>query len=175
MTHRVGWCRGLTVLQGQFLQDARATLSRAQSQTQDAFQRYTACMEAEARARREVILAEQHRDELSKCHGPRAREQFTKGFIQCLHYSHEHRQLSVRKMGIQTPPLSVVLTRSRQRISTSSILAPRRCQESSTYTAPTTQSTRRKIIHSSDEMGRLTLCLDSIRHTILRSAGRRLT
>ncbi|KAI9460688.1 hypothetical protein HD554DRAFT_2176540 [Boletus coccyginus] len=49
---------------GQFLQDARATLSRAQSQTQDAFQRYTACLEAEARARREVVLAEQHRDEL---------------------------------------------------------------------------------------------------------------
>jgi len=49
---------------GQFLQDARATLSRAQSQTQDTFQRYTACLEAEARARREVVLAEQHRDEL---------------------------------------------------------------------------------------------------------------
>ncbi|KAG6380153.1 hypothetical protein JVT61DRAFT_8240 [Boletus reticuloceps] len=49
---------------GQFLQDARATLSRAQSQTQEAFQRYTACLEAEVRARREVVLAEQHRDEL---------------------------------------------------------------------------------------------------------------
>ncbi|KAF9224803.1 hypothetical protein BS17DRAFT_801634 [Gyrodon lividus] len=49
---------------GQFLQDARAGLSRAQSQTQDAFQRYTACLEAEARARREVAVAEQHRDEL---------------------------------------------------------------------------------------------------------------
>ncbi|KAG9313800.1 hypothetical protein JVU11DRAFT_6160 [Chiua virens] len=50
---------------GQFLQEARATLSRAQSQTQDAFQRYTACLEAEVRARREVVLAEQHRDELN--------------------------------------------------------------------------------------------------------------
>ncbi|KAG8216028.1 hypothetical protein J3R82DRAFT_8022 [Butyriboletus roseoflavus] len=49
---------------GQFLQDTRTTLSRAQSQTQDAFQRYTACLEAEARAKREVALAEQHRDEL---------------------------------------------------------------------------------------------------------------
>ncbi|KAF9233896.1 hypothetical protein BU15DRAFT_79641 [Melanogaster broomeanus] len=49
---------------GQFLQDARAALSRAQSQTQDSFQRYTACLEAEARARREVAVAEQHRDEL---------------------------------------------------------------------------------------------------------------
>jgi hypothetical protein len=49
---------------GHFLQDARGTLSRAQSQTQDAFQRYTACLEAEVRARREVVLAEQHRDEL---------------------------------------------------------------------------------------------------------------
>ncbi|KAH0831151.1 hypothetical protein J3R83DRAFT_13723 [Lanmaoa asiatica] len=77
---------------GQFLQDSRATLSRAQSQTQDAFQRYTACLEAEARARREVALAEQHRDELSKCSDPRAREQCTKWFNQCLHYSHEHRQ-----------------------------------------------------------------------------------
>jgi len=49
---------------GQFLQDARATLSRAQSQTQEAFQRYTACLEVEARTRREVVLAEQHRDKL---------------------------------------------------------------------------------------------------------------
>ncbi|KIJ63635.1 hypothetical protein HYDPIDRAFT_182222 [Hydnomerulius pinastri MD-312] len=49
---------------GQYLQEARASLSRAQSQTQDAFQRYTACLEAEARARREVAVAEQQRDEL---------------------------------------------------------------------------------------------------------------
>ncbi|KIJ16357.1 hypothetical protein PAXINDRAFT_168497 [Paxillus involutus ATCC 200175] len=49
---------------GQFLQDARAALCRAQSQTQEAFQRYTASLEAEARARREVAVAEQHRDEL---------------------------------------------------------------------------------------------------------------
>lgn len=48
----------------QFLQDARATLSRAQVQTQEAFQRYTACLETEARARRDVAVAEQHRDEL---------------------------------------------------------------------------------------------------------------
>lgn len=48
----------------QFLQDARATLSRAQAQTQEAFQRYTACLEAEARAKRDVAAAEQHRDEL---------------------------------------------------------------------------------------------------------------
>lgn len=94
-------CRNLTVLEGQFLQDARATLSRAQSQTQDAFQRYTACLEAEARARREVVLAEQHRDELSKCHCPTARELFiTKWFDQCLRCSHGHRQPSVRKMVI---------------------------------------------------------------------------
>ncbi|KAH7915937.1 hypothetical protein BJ138DRAFT_1076405 [Hygrophoropsis aurantiaca] len=50
----------------QFLQDARTTLSRAQSQTQEAFQRYTACLEAETRARREVTTAEQQRDELSE-------------------------------------------------------------------------------------------------------------
>ncbi|KAG1737527.1 uncharacterized protein EDB91DRAFT_481605 [Suillus paluster] len=49
---------------GQYLQEARVTLARAQSQTQDAFQRYTACLEAEARARRDVNTAEQHRDEL---------------------------------------------------------------------------------------------------------------
>ncbi|KAH7882967.1 hypothetical protein F5I97DRAFT_158005 [Phlebopus sp. FC_14] len=49
---------------GQYLQDARAALSRAQTQTQDAFQRYTACLEAEARARRDVVIAEQQRDEL---------------------------------------------------------------------------------------------------------------
>lgn len=41
-------------------------LSRAQTQTQEAFQRYTACLEAEARARRDVVVAEQHRDDLSK-------------------------------------------------------------------------------------------------------------
>ncbi|KAH7928383.1 hypothetical protein BV22DRAFT_1005081 [Leucogyrophana mollusca] len=50
----------------QFLQEARTTLSRAQSQTQEAFQRYTTCLEAESRARREVTTAEQQRDELSK-------------------------------------------------------------------------------------------------------------
>ncbi|KAL4071773.1 hypothetical protein J3A83DRAFT_4390323 [Scleroderma citrinum] len=49
---------------GQFLQDARAALSRAQTQTHEAFQRYTACLEAEGRARRDVVVAEQHRDEL---------------------------------------------------------------------------------------------------------------
>ncbi|KAI6041526.1 hypothetical protein EDC04DRAFT_2867153 [Pisolithus marmoratus] len=48
----------------QFLQDARASLSRVQAHTQEAFQRYTACLEAEARARRDVAIAEQHRDEL---------------------------------------------------------------------------------------------------------------
>ena len=138
-------CRDLTVLQGQFLQDARTTLSRAQSQTQDAFQRYTACLEAESRARREVVLAEQHRDELSKCHETRARELlFTKWFNQCLHYSHEHRQPSVRKMGIQTPTLlgSHNIT---TRICTSSIFASRRCSEFPTYTACATHSARRKI------------------------------
>lgn len=49
---------------GQYLQEARVTLARAQSQTQDAFQRYTVCLEAEARARRDVNAAEQHRDEI---------------------------------------------------------------------------------------------------------------
>ncbi|KIM52007.1 hypothetical protein SCLCIDRAFT_587902 [Scleroderma citrinum Foug A] len=49
---------------GQFLQDARAAFSRAQTQTHEAFQRYTACLEAEDRARRDVAVAEQHRDEL---------------------------------------------------------------------------------------------------------------
>lgn len=50
---------------GQYLQDARTALSRAQTQTHEAFQRYTACLEAESRARRDVVVAEQHRDELS--------------------------------------------------------------------------------------------------------------
>ncbi|KAG1752205.1 hypothetical protein EDB19DRAFT_1627813 [Suillus lakei] len=49
---------------GQYLQEARAALARAQSQTQDAFQRYTVSLEAEARARRDVNAAEQQRDEL---------------------------------------------------------------------------------------------------------------
>ncbi|EGO01111.1 hypothetical protein SERLA73DRAFT_179171 [Serpula lacrymans var. lacrymans S7.3] len=48
----------------QLLQEARANLSRSQTQTQEAFQRYTACLEVETRARREVHVAEQHHDEL---------------------------------------------------------------------------------------------------------------
>ncbi|KAH9926535.1 hypothetical protein B0H21DRAFT_139446 [Amylocystis lapponica] len=43
---------------------ARAALARAQRDTQDAFSRYTACLDAETLARQQVALAEERRDTL---------------------------------------------------------------------------------------------------------------
>jgi len=55
---------GLCTVQG--LQAARNTLARALKDTQDAFMRYTICLEAERRARQSVASAEKRRDEMSK-------------------------------------------------------------------------------------------------------------
>lgn len=48
------------------LLDARAKLARAQHDSQEAFQTYTASIEAERQARHEVHVAEQRRDDLSE-------------------------------------------------------------------------------------------------------------
>lgn len=45
---------------------ARTALARAQKDTQDAFMRYTACMETERLARQAVSASEKHRDDVSK-------------------------------------------------------------------------------------------------------------
>ncbi|KAJ8486817.1 hypothetical protein ONZ45_g14542 [Pleurotus djamor] len=46
------------------LQAARASLSRAQKDTQDAFTRYTACLDVERQARQAVTSAEKRRDDI---------------------------------------------------------------------------------------------------------------
>ena len=46
------------------LQASRASLSRAQKDTQDAFLRYTACLDAERQARQAVVSAEKRRDDV---------------------------------------------------------------------------------------------------------------
>jgi hypothetical protein len=56
----------LTLLLGQVLLDARAKHSRAQQDSQDAFQTYTASLELERQARQEVHAAEQRRDDISE-------------------------------------------------------------------------------------------------------------
>ncbi|KAJ7594184.1 hypothetical protein C8J56DRAFT_429714 [Mycena floridula] len=48
----------------QTLQHARTTLARTQKDTQDAFLRYTACLEAERQARQAVAAAEKRRDDV---------------------------------------------------------------------------------------------------------------
>ncbi|KAE9405539.1 hypothetical protein BT96DRAFT_916015 [Gymnopus androsaceus JB14] len=48
----------------QALQISRATLARAQKDTQDAFLRYTACLDAERQARQSVAAAEKRRDDV---------------------------------------------------------------------------------------------------------------
>ncbi|KAG5639745.1 hypothetical protein H0H81_000025 [Sphagnurus paluster] len=50
----------------QGLHAARNALSRAQKDTQDAFMRYTACLDVERQARHAVTTAEKRRDEISK-------------------------------------------------------------------------------------------------------------
>jgi len=50
----------------QALQLSRASLARAQKETQDAFLRYTACLDAERQARQSVTTAEKRRDDISE-------------------------------------------------------------------------------------------------------------
>ncbi|KAK7050017.1 hypothetical protein VNI00_005448 [Paramarasmius palmivorus] len=49
----------------QALQLSRASLARVQKETQDAFLRYTACLDAERQARQSVMNAEKRRDEVT--------------------------------------------------------------------------------------------------------------
>jgi hypothetical protein len=56
----------LTSLSGQALLNARDSLSRALVETQEAFLKYTACLEAERQARRDVAAAERRRDDISE-------------------------------------------------------------------------------------------------------------
>ncbi|EIW58015.1 uncharacterized protein TRAVEDRAFT_126223 [Trametes versicolor FP-101664 SS1] len=46
---------------------AKAALARAQRETQDAFARYTACLDTEAQIRQQLSIAEERRDGLSEC------------------------------------------------------------------------------------------------------------
>lgn len=55
-----------TFVIGQILLGARAKLARAQHESQEAFQTYTASLEIERQARHEVHAAEQRRDDLSE-------------------------------------------------------------------------------------------------------------
>ena len=50
---------------GKALRSARAALSRAQRDTQEAFKRYKACLDLEAQAMQQVTSAEERRDSLS--------------------------------------------------------------------------------------------------------------
>jgi len=52
----------------QALQVARMTLIRAQKETQDAFMRYTACLDVERQTRQAVTTAEKRRDDISMCY-----------------------------------------------------------------------------------------------------------
>ena len=49
------------------LQAARMSLMRAQKDTQEAFMRYTTCLDIERQARMAVTAAEKRRDDISKC------------------------------------------------------------------------------------------------------------
>lgn len=49
----------------QGLQVARTALMRAQKDTQDAFMRYTSCLDIERQARQAVAAAEKRRDDIS--------------------------------------------------------------------------------------------------------------
>jgi len=44
------------------------SLIRAQKETQDAFMRYTACLDVERQTRQTVTTAEKRRDDISMCH-----------------------------------------------------------------------------------------------------------
>lgn len=50
----------------QALQAARMSLVRAQKDTQEAFMRYTTCLDIERQARMAVTAAEKRRDDISK-------------------------------------------------------------------------------------------------------------
>lgn len=50
----------------QTLQASRMSLLRAQKDTQDAFMRYTSCLDIERQARKEVAAAEKRRDDISE-------------------------------------------------------------------------------------------------------------
>jgi hypothetical protein len=49
----------------QALAAARASLVRAQKETEDAFMRYTSCLDVERQARQAVLSAEKRRDDIS--------------------------------------------------------------------------------------------------------------
>lgn len=53
------------ILSEQGLQAARTALMRAQKDTQDAFMRYTSCLDIERQARQAVAAAEKRRDDIS--------------------------------------------------------------------------------------------------------------
>lgn len=57
---------GSSYLTEQALQAARASLLRAQKDTQDAFMRYTSCLDIERQARQAVAGAEKRRDDISE-------------------------------------------------------------------------------------------------------------
>lgn len=59
----------LTGMVGRTLRSARAALSRAQRDTQEAFKRYKTCLDVEAQALQQVNTAEERRDALSKSAG----------------------------------------------------------------------------------------------------------
>jgi hypothetical protein len=56
----------INYFQEQALQAARMSLIRAQKDTQDAFMRYTACLDVERQARQAVTTAEKRRDDISQ-------------------------------------------------------------------------------------------------------------
>lgn len=50
----------------QALAAARASLIRAQKETEDSFMRYTSCLDVERQARQAVLSAEKRRDDISE-------------------------------------------------------------------------------------------------------------
>lgn len=56
----------LNMRPGKQLRSARAALSRAQRETQEAFKRYKSCLDVEAAAMQQVAAAEERRDALSE-------------------------------------------------------------------------------------------------------------
>jgi hypothetical protein len=63
--HTIQTYQNLTIHEGQTLFGARGALARAQKATQDAFLKYTSCLEAERQARQDVTSAEKRRDDIS--------------------------------------------------------------------------------------------------------------
>jgi hypothetical protein len=56
------------IISEQALHLARVAFTRAQKETQDAFLRYTACLDAERSTRQAVLAAEKRRDDISMIH-----------------------------------------------------------------------------------------------------------